>query len=91
MGRHIGFVGIAGDRSNLFCALKLSARPPSEHGCISAACKELRISSELEAKTDRGIDCIAIEVTVSPSVIDLREHEAGVSIKLRRKPPIHGE
>jgi hypothetical protein len=43
--------------------------------------------SEAEAKPDRRIDCIAIEVAVRQSIIDLREHEPGVSIELRRKPP----
>jgi hypothetical protein len=47
--------------------------------------------SESEAKPDRGIDCVAIEVAVSQSIVDLREHEPGVSIELRRKPPIDGE
>jgi hypothetical protein len=47
--------------------------------------------SESEAKPDRGIDSVAIEVAVSQSIIDLREHEPGVSIELRRKPPIDGE
>ena len=46
---------------------------------------------ELEAKPYRGIDRVAIKVTVSHSVIDLREHEPGVGVKLCRKPPIDGE
>ena len=44
-----------------------------------------------EDKPDCRIDCVAIEVAVSQSIIDLREHEPGVSLELRRKPPIDGE
>ena len=44
-----------------------------------------------ENKPDCGIDCVAIEVAISQSIIDLREHEPGVSLKLRRKSPIDGE
>jgi hypothetical protein len=44
-----------------------------------------------EDKPDCRIDRVAIEVAVSQSIIDLREHESGVSLKLRRKPPIDGE
>ena len=44
-----------------------------------------------EDKPDCRIDCVAIEVAVSQSIIDLREHEPDVSLELRRKPPIDGE
>ena len=44
-----------------------------------------------EDKPDCGIDCVAIEVAISQSTINLREHEPGVSLKLRRKSPIDGK
>ena len=44
-----------------------------------------------EDKPDGRIDCVAVEVSVSQSIINLREHEPSVSLKLRRKPPIDGE
>jgi hypothetical protein len=50
-----------------------------------------RFALKSEYKPDCRIDCVAIEVAVSQSIIDLREHEPGVSLKLRRKPPIDGE
>ena len=37
-----------------------------------------------EDKPDCRIDCVAIEVAVSQSFIDLREHEPDVSLELRR-------
>ena len=46
---------------------------------------------ESEDKPDCGIDRVAIEVAVSQSIIDLREHEPGVSLKLRCKSSIDGE
>jgi hypothetical protein len=47
--------------------------------------------SKSEAKPDCRIDCVAIEVAVRQSIIDLREHEPGVSIKLLSKLPIDNE
>ncbi len=47
--------------------------------------------SKPEAKPDRGIDRIAIEVAVRQSAVDLRVHEAGVGVKLLLELPIGGE
>ena len=44
-----------------------------------------------EDKPDCGIDCVALEVAVSESIIDLRKHKPGISLELRRKSPIDGE
>jgi hypothetical protein len=41
--------------------------------------------SEAEAKPNRGINRLAMEVAVRQATIDLREHESGVGIKLLRK------
>src|ERR1700733_1682312 len=54
---------------------------------VAAACASL----EPEAKADRGIDGVVIEVAVGEAAIDLRVHEAGVGIEFLRKLPIDGE
>src|SRR5260370_42328234 len=47
--------------------------------------------SEAEAKPNRGVDRVAVEVAVRQATIDLREHESGIGIKFLRKLPIDGE
>ncbi len=44
--------------------------------------------SESEAQPGRGIDVVALEITVRQSAIHLREHDADIGVPLRRKPPI---
>jgi hypothetical protein len=44
--------------------------------------------SEAQAQSDRGIDVVALEKAVSQSAIHFREHDAGIEIPLRCKPPI---
>jgi hypothetical protein len=47
--------------------------PPSGHGDLATACYPF-VRSGSEAR----IDCVAIEVAVRQSIIDLQEHEPGV-------------
>jgi hypothetical protein len=63
----------------------LSAEEKS--GCL----QDFHAYLKSEDKPDCGIDCVAIEVAISQSIIDLREHKPGVSLKLRGKSPIDGE
>src|SRR5436305_8908135 len=45
--------------------------------------------SEAEAQSDRGIDVVALEKAISQCTIHFREHQTGVEIPLRCKPPIN--
>ena len=62
--------------------------PPT---CLKWVSKRFTLYLKSEDKPDCGIDCVAIEVAVSQSIVDLREHKPGVSLKFRRKSPIDGE
>src|ERR1700716_3389217 len=46
--------------------------------------------SEAEPQSDRGSDVVALEKAERQSAIHLREHDPGIEIPLRCKPPIDG-